>query len=63
MDVSDIFYFFCSGRGNGSPRRQEGGGWIGFLLKIWGGGVPGGGGAEGPGGCLQRNGDFGGGGG
>ena len=33
-----IFFFFGSGRGRGSPRRQEGGG-VGFLLKIPGGGV------------------------
>ena len=40
VDVSDIFYFVCSGRGRGSPRRREGGGGIGFLLKIPGGGSP-----------------------
>ena len=51
MDVSDIFYFFCSGEGRGSPRRQEGGGGAIFLWKIpgegvsWVGGCGGGGGA------------------
>ena len=24
VDVSDIFHFFCSGEGKGSPRRHEG---------------------------------------
>ena len=53
-----IFFFFCSGRGRGSPRRQEGA--IGLILKIpgGGGGFPRGGGAEGPGGCLRRIGEF-----
>ena len=54
----DIFYFFSArGGGGGSPRRQEGGG-VHFLLKMpGGGGFPGG--AEGPGGCLRRIGEFG----
>ena len=61
QDVSNIFYFFSARGGErGSPRRQEGG--VDFLLKIPGGGSPGGRGAEGPGGCLRRIGDFGGGG-
>ena len=62
-DVSDIFYFFSArGGGRGSPRPPGGGG-VDFLLKIpEGGGSPGGEGAEGPGGCLRRIGDFGGGG-
>ena len=56
VDVSDSFYFFCSGeRGRGSPRRRKGGG-VGFLLKIReeGGGLPKEReGAEGPEGCLR----------
>ena len=56
VDVSDIFYFFCSGRGRGSPRRREGG--VGFYGKSQEGGVSGGGGPEGPEGCLRRIGDF-----
>ena len=54
VDVSDIFNFFLLGEG-GRVRgaRTEGGGGIGFLLKIPGEGgmFPGGGGA---GGCLWR---------
>ena len=63
VDVSDIFYFFCSGRGKGGVQCEAsgGGGRVRFLLKIPGGG-PGGGGAEGPGGCLWRIGESGGGG-
>ena len=55
MDVSDIFYFFCSGEGKGEPpRRREGGGRSFIENPRRGGGVPGwGGGTEGPGGCLQ----------
>ena len=57
MDVSNILFFFCSGRGKGESEAPGGGG-VGFLLKI-----PRGGGGrfqegEGPGGCLQRIGDF-----
>ena len=52
------FYFSAWGRGRGSPRRREGVGGIGFLLKIPGGGVSSTGGAEGPGGCLRRIGEF-----
>ena len=38
MDVSDIFYFFCSGEGKGESGATWGG--VGFLLKIpRGGGV------------------------
>ena len=39
-DVSDIFCFFCSGRGKGESRRRRRWG-IGFLLKSPGGGPPG----------------------
>ena len=50
MGVFDIFDFFSArGRGEGSPRRQEGGG-IGFVLKITGGGGVSRTGAEGLGG-------------
>ena len=52
MDVSDIFIFFCSGGGRAPRVRGARGGR--FLLKIPGGGSPGGRGAEGPGGCLRR---------
>ena len=38
MDVSDIFYFFCSGEGKGSPRCQERGGVGFFFLKSQEGG-------------------------
>ena len=39
VDVPDIFYFFCSGRGKGESEAPGGwGGEIGFLLKIPGGG-------------------------
>ena len=40
-DVSDIFYFFCSGEGGGSPGRCAGAGGEGpggCLRGIWGGG-------------------------
>ena len=37
VEVSDIFYFFCSGEGKGGPGRQGAGG-AGFLLKSPGGG-------------------------
>ena len=46
MDVSDIFYFFCSGEGKGESGATGRGG-CRFLLKIpgkGGGGLPGGGG-------------------
>ena len=44
VDVSDIFYFSCSGEESGAPGDRDGGG-VGFLLKIPGGGdLPGGGG-------------------
>ena len=61
VDVSDIFYFFCSGRGKGESEEK---GSV-FNGKFQEGCVPGGGGAgrgrEGPGGCLRRIGDWGGG--
>ena len=47
VDVSDIFYFFVLGRGEGGIRGVRKGG-VRFLLKIPGGGGEG----EGPGGCL-----------
>ena len=59
VDVSDIFYFFCSGRG-GVRSAGRGGGGIGFVLKIPGKGGGSRRGAEGPGGCLWRTGEFGG---
>ena len=46
MDVSNIFYFFCSGEEKGEC-EEPGGGWVGFFLKIPGGG---GGGLRGEGG-------------
>ena len=48
MDVSDIFYFFCSGKGKGSPSaRREGRGRF-FIEHPRRGGLPGeGAGAEG----------------
>ena len=57
-------FFFLLGEGEGGVRGAEKGE-DDFLLKIpgEGGGSPGGGGAEGPGGCLRRIGEFGGGGG
>ena len=59
VDLSDIFYFSARGGGRGSPgRRARGEGWGGGRLLLKGGG-----GAEGPGGCLRRIGEFGGGGG
>ena len=33
VDVSDIFYFFCSGEGKGGPRRQKGGGRGRFFIE------------------------------
>ena len=52
VDVSDIFYFFPS------ARRREGGGSIFIENPRRGGGSPGRGGTEGPGGCLRRIGGF-----
>ena len=52
--------FFSLGRGKGESEAPEGGGGR-FLLKIPGGGSSGGRGAEGPGGCLRRIGELGGG--
>ena len=56
MDASDIFYFFLLGEGE----EVQGGGEVDFLLRIPGGGVFLEGGAKGPGGRLQRIGEFGG---
>ena len=39
VDVSDIFYFFCSGEGKGVRGHRNGVGGIGFLLKMPGAGV------------------------
>ena len=49
------YFFFFSVRGGGRGVRGARRGGIGFLFKVpgGGGGFPGGGGAEGPGGCLQ----------
>ena len=47
VDVSDIFYFFCSGEGKGESRATGRGG-VGFLLKITGGGGESGRGQRGP---------------
>ena len=52
VDVSNILFFFCSGRGKGESRRWRAVADRFFLLKSPGGG---GEGAEGPGGCLQQN--------
>ena len=56
VDVSNIFYFFCSGEGKG-VRKGVGG--VGFFIGIPGGGASPRreeeGGAEGPGGCLRGN--------
>ena len=66
MDVSDIFYFFCSGRGKGESEAPGGvGDRFFFFIENFhprrGGGVLQGG-AKGPGGCLLRIGEFSGGG-
>ena len=56
VDVSDIFYFFLRGRGEGGVRGARRGGGDDFSLKIpGGGGLPGGWGrgGEGSGGCLR----------
>ena len=55
-----FFIFFCSGRGKGESEAPGGGGSV-SLENPRRGGSPGGGGAEGPGGCLQRIGEWGGG--
>ena len=62
MDVSDIFYFFCSGEGKGESEAL--GGAVGFSLKVpgRGGGVWRGGGHPGMGVCLRGIWEFGGGG-
>ena len=58
VDVSDIFFFFLLGRGEGRVRGAGRGGGFGFLIENprKGGGSfrgAGGGGVEGPGGCLR----------
>ena len=39
VDISDIFYFFCSGEGKGVRGARKGVRGVGFLLKITGGGA------------------------
>ena len=63
MDVSDIFYFFLFGEGEGGSEAPSGGGSVFYFKSQEGGGFPGRGGAEGPGGCLRQIGAFFGGGG
>ena len=59
VDVSDLFYFFCSGVGKGKSEApgRGGGSFILFLLKsqegAGGGDRGGGGGTQKPGGCLR----------
>ena len=59
MDVSDIFYFFCSGRGKGESEAPGGEGGRFFLENPRTVGSRGREGAEGPGGCLWRIGELG----
>ena len=62
MDVSDIFYFFCSGRRKGeseAPGSVGGRFFIENARRLGGFSLKGGGGAEGPGGCLWRIGELG----
>ena len=57
-----VFLFFLLGEAEGGARGAGRGGGFDFLLTIsgeGGGGVSGRGGAEGPGGCLQRIGEWG----
>ena len=56
VDVSDIFYFFCSGKGNAESEVPWGGRGDRFFIENprRGGGVSSTGGAEGPGGCLWQ---------
>ena len=62
VDVSDIFFFFCSGEWKGEP-EEPGGGGDNFLLKIpGGGGVSRAGGGEGRGAGRVFAGNLGGGG-
>ena len=58
MDVSD-FFFSCSGRGKGESEALGGGGGDRFSIENPRRGGPPGREAEGPGGCLQRFGEFG----
>ena len=53
-----FLFFFCSGRGKGESEAPGRGGSIFFGNSQEGGGCPGGGGAEGPGRCLRRIGEF-----
>ena len=61
VDVSDIFYFFLLGEGEGRVRGAGRGGRLIFIENPRRG-VLQRGGAEAPGGCLRRIGEFGGGG-
>ena len=60
VDVSDSFYFFLFGEGEWESEVPGGGGDRLLIENPRGGGVPGEGGAEGPGGYLQRTGECGG---
>ena len=62
MDVSDIYFFFCSGAGKGESEAPGGGGGGIFTLKIPGGGVSRAGGGRGVRGREGVYGKFGGGG-
>ena len=55
VEVSDTFYFFCSGKGKGESEAPGGGRSVFFIQKCQeGGGVSEEGrGVEGPGGCLR----------
>ena len=52
VDVSDFFVFFCLCRGKGESEAPRGGSV--FIENPRSGGFAGGGGGEGPGGCLRR---------
>ena len=59
MDVAGTLLFFSArGGGKGRPRRRRGEGDRFFIERPRGGGVSRTGGAEGPGGCPQRIGEF-----
>ena len=61
VDVLDIFSFFSAWGGGMGGVRGEGGCGVDFVLKIPGGGSPGGRGAEGPGASAANWGTWGGG--